>query len=318
MSDHRERLGPGRRSLLAAGAITVAVACLAVAGCSATSVVTGSPPANGAPHVGGLLSGLGASSTKIVPPAPAGPPADPFTGTPADHWADGATGIVLPAATAVGSYTKKQVGYAYQMTRQLLIAAGLDKQTLMGGAPTAFADLLAGSEKVWFEQNLNKTGVTKTGASASSRVLVLSFPPGSTQLIGSVIKVNGTMHAKAGRLNGNPALDIDVDYLFVYPIEPPHQPGQWMRIVYEAAWTVYFGNWQGSASSFTPWVSTPGGNKGGVAGADCGTADGYAHPDYPRNSTASPQPSVSPSGAPQNPYIAGQSRVQGCQASTGT
>src|SRR6266705_2808718 len=29
-----------------------------------------------------------------------GPPADPFSGSPGDHWADGAAGITIPAAKA--------------------------------------------------------------------------------------------------------------------------------------------------------------------------------------------------------------------------
>jgi hypothetical protein len=56
-----------------------------------------------------------------------GPPADPFAGTPAENWANGESGIVIPAAKPVGSFTAAQVMKAYQTTRQLLIAANLDK-----------------------------------------------------------------------------------------------------------------------------------------------------------------------------------------------
>ena len=51
-------------------------------------------------------------------------------------------GIVLPAAGPVGEYTAAQVESAYVMTRKLLAAAFLDQKTLLGGQPTAFADLL--------------------------------------------------------------------------------------------------------------------------------------------------------------------------------
>jgi hypothetical protein len=312
-----ERPGLACRFRSAGGTVTVkiqvaaaimAAACLAAAGCSALR-----PGSNSAT---GLVKNSSSASAS-APLSQPGPPADPFTGTPADHWADGAAGIVLPVAEPVGGFTTAQVAYAYQTARKLLVAANLDKQTLLGGVPTAFADLLTSPQKTWFEQNLNKKGVDKNGADLSSRGLVMSFAPGSAQLIGSVIKVNGTMHAKATVDDGSPVLDIDVDYLFTYPVEPPHQPYNWMRIVNEVAWTVAFANWQGAASSFAPWVNSVT-DVGGVAGAKCGTGDGYQHPDYPDNTASGAQPTVSPSGAPENPYVGGQSRVRGCQASTGT
>jgi hypothetical protein len=271
MSDLRERRGLGLRSRRAAAVITAAAACLVVTGCAGVaSVVNGAAaaqgpqPATSAASAGASGTGLklgnapaaaafASAATSVVPPDPLGPPADPFTGTPADHWADGAAGIVLPAAEPIGPYTKSQVKYAYQTTRAMLAAAELDKQTLLGGAPTAFADVLNSQQRAAFLGGLNKVGVDKQGAPLSTRAWVMSFAPGSTELIGNVVKVNGTMHAKAVKdSNGVYELDIDVDYLFVYPIEPPHQPGDWMRIVNEVGWTVHFGNWQGVDSTFAP------------------------------------------------------------------
>jgi hypothetical protein len=65
------------------------------------------------------------------------PPVDPFSGTPADHWADGAAGITIPAARAHGPYTAAQVRSAYETTRAMLVAGNLDWPTLRGGAPKA-------------------------------------------------------------------------------------------------------------------------------------------------------------------------------------
>ncbi len=87
--------------------------------------------------------------------------------------------------------------------------------------------------------------------------MVMSFPPGKAQLIGDVIKVHGTMHAHAAvDKDGYNVLDVDVDYLFVYAIEPPHTPASWMRIVNEVDWTLSFGNWAGAATTFEPSIST--------------------------------------------------------------
>jgi len=325
-------------NLRRAAAIAAAAACLAATGCSAikSMAATQAPqPATGATSAGPSGAGLnlgnapGASTfasgdasvaASVVPPNPLGPPADPFAGTPADHWADGAAGIAAPAAAPIGPYTKTQVEYAYQTMRQLLIAGNLDKQTLLGGAPTAFADLLIPSQKSWFLDGLGKKGVDKQGDSLDTRQWVMSFEPGSTQFIGSMIKVHGSMRGKAVKeKDGSYEFDVVVDYLFVYPIEPPHQPDDWMRIVSEVAWTVGFSNWQGAPSSFAPWLESNGASAG-VSGTDCGETDGYSHPDYPVTVTTTPgaQPSVSPSGTPVNPYVAGKSYKDTCQATTGT
>lgn len=221
--------------------------------------------------------------------------------------------IVLPAARPVGGFTTAQVEYAYETTRKLLVAANLDKKTLLGGMPTAFADLLTSRQRATFLNGLNKLGVDKQGHKLSTRTWVMSFPPGQAQLIGSVIKVHGTMHAKAVRdKNGSYELDVDLDYLFVYPIEPPHQPASWMRVVDEESGSVNFGDWADAATTFAPWDQF----DSFVAGALCGTRDGYQHPDYPNDRAA--QPTVSPSGTPVNPYVLGQSISGVCQSTTGT
>jgi hypothetical protein len=265
--------------------------------------------------LGIALGGSAAASpvSTVVPPNPLGPPADPFTGTPADHWADGAAGIVPPAAAALGPYTRAQVKYAYRTTSKLLIAANLNNKTLLGGAPTAFADQLTSSQRTAFLGGLNKAGLNKQGFPLSTRTWIMSFPPGSAKLIGTVIKVHGSMHAKAVRnSNGTEELDVHVDYLFVYPIEPPGQPGKWMRVVDEDQWLVQFAAWNGAATTFAPWVDA----GGSVSGAECGTTDGYQHPDYPALVTA--QPSASPSGTAIDPYIMGQSDSGLCRQTTGT
>jgi hypothetical protein len=272
-----------RRAAVATAAVACLAAILAAAGCSAAKPTA----SNAAPK--------------------------PFSGTPADHWADGTAGIVLPPATALGPYTRAQVQYAYQTTRKLLIAANLDKQTLLGGTPAAFAALLTSRQRAKFLSGLNKAGLDKQGYPLSTRAWVMSFPPGEAQLIGSVIKVRGSMYARAVRnSNGSDELDVHLDYIFVYPVEPPHQPGDAMRVVAEDRWEVQFADWQGTAASFGPWVD----GGGSVSGVDCGTPDGYQHPAYPRQAAA--QPTASPAGAAVDPYVMGQQESGLCRPTTGT
>jgi len=115
------------------------------------------------------------------------PPADPFTGSPADGWAAGPAGITLPAGKAHGQYTAAQVRSAYQMTRKLLVAGNLDWPTLRGGAPTVFADLLTRQERKDFLAGLRTTALNKDGTEKNTRTWVSSFAPGSTQFVTTVV-----------------------------------------------------------------------------------------------------------------------------------
>ncbi|MGH3169934.1 MAG: hypothetical protein ACRDN0_29140 [Trebonia sp.] len=140
-----------------------------------------------------------ASLPALSPDLESGPPADPFQGTPADQWADGAAGITIPAAKAVGPYSASQVAAAYQTAKKLLIAANMNQQTPAGGTPTAFADLLeTKQQRTQFLDGLGAKCLAKNQRPNSTRIMVVSFAPGSTQFIGSVIKVHGTMSQALG------------------------------------------------------------------------------------------------------------------------
>jgi hypothetical protein len=243
-------------------------------GTAAASPSPGLTPPGAAPNGEPMLSGT------ISPIDPfAVPPADPFAGTTADQWADGAAGIVVPAAGPVGGFSRAQVTAAYETTRQLLIAANLDGRTLLGGAPAAFAKLLAPAQRAVFNAGLNKTGVTKSGYPVSTRAWVASFAPGSTELIGDVIKVHGTMSARAARGSGDAVLAVDVNYLFSYAVEPPNDPSDWTRVTDHVYGTFDFTLSHGGGA-LEPWDRVAITNSG-IHG--CGTADGYIHPAYPGN-----------------------------------
>ena len=225
-----------------------------------------------------------------------GPPADPFTGTPADHWADGAAGITIPAAAPRGPYSASEVAAAYATTRRLLIAQNLDHTTLLGGAPTAFADVLT-AQRAQFIAGLDKIGLNKQGYELGTRDMVASFAPGTTALIGTLIKVHGTMSARSAVDKGSTILEIIVNYRFVYAVEPPRAPADWMRVVGQVSGYIEFGHWQGQdlGGPLQPWDVTAFPAEGGTR---CGTTDGYSHPDYP----GGPLDKVKPTGALINPY----------------
>ena len=162
---------------------------------------------------------------------------------------------------------------AYATTRTLLIAQNLDPTTLRGGAPTAFADVLTAQQRTQFTAGLDKIGLSKQGYSLSTRDWVASFTPGTTTLIGTVIKVHGTMSARSATDQGQTVLEINVNYRFVYAVDPPHDPADWMRIVGQVTGYIEFDDWQDPGGPIQPWDISA---LPSEAGARCGTTDGFA------------------------------------------
>ena len=189
------------------------------------------------------------------------PPADPFTGTPADGWADGATGLTIPAARAHGPYTAAQVRSAYEMTRKLLIAGNLDWPTLGGGKPAAFERLLTKQQRTDFVAGLHTKALYKDGDQKNTRTWVASFAPGSTQFVTTLVKVHGRLSAATASETGTGTrvLRINVDYDFVYAIEPPGKPAQWTRIVQQRYGWVDFARWDDPEGQLEPWFDMGGG-----------------------------------------------------------
>jgi len=253
----------------------------------------GSSPAGSTPKPAAQRSGS-ASPVATGGAAPAFTVADPFAGTPADNFPDGAAGIVPPAAHPVGSFSAAQVAAAYATTKELLIAADLDPGTLRGGRPDAFARLLAAPERSYFLARLGRTGVDSHGRALSTRSWVISLAPG-TVLVGSEIRVHGVMTALAVRQSGRAVLRVHADYLFVYPVQRPGLPLTRMRIVARAAVDVDFAQWSEQGGPLQPWWRPIG---GGPAGVRCDINDGFVHPQFP----GSLPTEVRPSGAPIDPY----------------
>jgi hypothetical protein len=235
--------------------------------------------------------------------------AAPFQGTPAQSYASGAAGIVIPPAHSVGTFTAAQVAAAYRTTRRMLIAANLKPTTLNGGPPNAFASLLVPQQRTKFLAGLDKIGLTSKGVPLSTRIWVTAFAPG-TQLVGTVIKVHGTMHASAGKEPGGAVLNIQANYLFVYAVMESGVPSSLMRIVVQDEGPVAFAPWNDPGGPLEPWWEM----GSAESGAQCGTTDGYLHPQYPQIAPGK----VKPTGARVNPYDQNAPLPKGCTNTTGT
>ncbi|MGI5356844.1 hypothetical protein ACQI4E_16275 [Streptomyces sp. CA-252508] len=197
----RRRLGGVLGVLLAAGLVVVAVRPGLVTDRFAQDTPAGS----------------GGGSTHAAPGTPAEDlPTlkEPFRGSPAAAWDDGAAGIRVPAAKPVGGMSRKDVQHALESTKALLVAANLDPATLRGERPRAALDLLDPLQedgRVLLEKALADPAPDRDPLWVFSR-----FDPAEVRPAGDVVKVRGRMTYERGERDGQ--VLVHADYTFVYPV----------------------------------------------------------------------------------------------------
>ncbi|EWC58696.1 putative membrane protein [Actinokineospora spheciospongiae] len=127
--------------------------------------------------------------------------AQPFAGTPAAGWADGAAGVVVPAATPVGGFTAEQVSAATGLVHRAVVAAHLDGEVTHGRGLDGYLAMFAPKGREY----LLASGGLRTNLSPEHRLL--DVPP----------KVTGTMTVAAGALG---ELTVHTRYAFAYAFAP--------------------------------------------------------------------------------------------------
>ncbi|WP_146607500.1 hypothetical protein [Spongiactinospora gelatinilytica] len=252
------------------------------------------------------MSGGGESLQKALDEAVA--PSDvikadaPFARSKAEEFGEGAAAIVVPQAVKVGAFSRKDVGAAYRTAKKMLSAAYLDRVTLLGGKPAAFARLLDPEQRKDLLKNLDHKNQKK-----NSRGEVASFAKGQAELVGDVIKVQGKMSAKPRKGDdGGPELRVTYEYRFVYAVRKPGT-GLIARVM------AY------DKGAYDFWRDAPGGSlrhwwmgsdDRWQAGVECEPDDGFIWPTYPG---AAPT-GVQPSGPVQDAYAYGKSTDEDCSS----
>jgi hypothetical protein len=201
-------------------------------------------------------------------------PQHPFAGSPAQRYANGAAGIVPPKAKAVRGFSAKDVATAYKRAKKLLVAAHLDRPTLAGGRPDAFIRQLDADQRKEFVKDLDSRDESK-----NTRVWVTSFAPGQAELVGDVIKVNGSMRAvstKSYLAEGGRELEIRYEYRLVYAVRKPGDPNKITRVLVHEKGVYSFYRFFAEEKGY---FSIDGGTTS-IAGAKCESTDGYVHPEY--------------------------------------
>ncbi|WP_329380672.1 hypothetical protein OG625_15490 [Streptomyces sp. NBC_01351] len=232
---------------------------------------------------------------------------EPFRGSPALQWADGAAGIELPVAEAVGGVSKEKVAEALQKAKAFLVAANLDPATLRGGRPEAALALLDPLDKE-LSAHLEKS-LAQPGKEQDPLNLFTRYNPAEAKLVGEVVKVRGRMWVEAGKEAGR--ADIRVDYSFVYPLVKAAQGADQVErtiVRRELTFTV---------ADPRKWQVTAGRIRLGdirvdLANSACDVHDGYIHPSF----DADPVVGSTPSGTPEDPYDRskgiGETSQEGC------
>ncbi|MFJ6609709.1 hypothetical protein ACIQPT_05460 [Streptomyces sp. NPDC091289] len=155
---------------------------------------------------------------------PSGPPAvgaadqqptldQPFSGSPAARWSDGAAGIHLPEARATGWMSKAEVGKALDRTRDFLVASGLDPAVLRGERPEK-AMALINPHQSDVQDFLGKA--FRAPDRENDPLLLFSrFRSADVRPAGDVVKTRGRVAFREGAKG---AVEISTDVTYVYPV----------------------------------------------------------------------------------------------------
>jgi hypothetical protein len=250
------------------------------------------------------------TGSHLAPAPSAAASGDPFLGSPAQAWAVGSDGLVLPPQASLGSYSRADVTKLETQARDFLAAANLDPGVLAGGTPEpalAMIDpifLADGGQPMLQAVRASLTQPTKA---MDPTTLFTRFKPSEALLATATVKVHGSM---APSLDKDGQLQVKADYLFVYALRPagadPAATGT-SRVVVRRMMT--FTAYDPKRYRVTPGKLSITDFSSYSDGMPCGVYDGYYHPTFADGSAisaSSPQPvdgsfdpydqSVQPSG----------------------
>ncbi|WP_210589393.1 hypothetical protein [Streptomyces sp. GESEQ-35] len=284
-----------RRRMWAIIGVPVAVVVASVA--VKPSLLPGDPFGSGASDDSVAASPLPAETGR-----PTGPPssmapdtptlADPFAGSPAKRYADGAAGIVAPKATAVGGFSKAQVAQALEQTRELLVAANLDPATLRGGRPETALGVLDPRQPELVE--LLNTSLRKPDKDHDPLTMFSRFDPAEVRPAGDVVKTRGRMTFEAGK---DGSVLVHADYTFVYPLVKARDGAtEVARTVVRRLLDVQL--LDPSRYQVTPGKISVQRYDQEIGNSACDLYDGFLHPDFDSDAPVGP----SPSGSAVDPY----------------
>lgn len=214
----------------------------------------------------------------------------PFAGSPAKRWAEGADAIEVPEATAVGGVPAAEIRAALERTRKFLVAANLDRDVLYGAEPAealALLDPLMGKTVDRIRKSLDEPGEDNDPTWLFTR-----FDRDEVRLAGDAVKVRGRMEVTENE-QGVPR--IRADYTFVYPLARAEGGDEVARTVVRRVLDVdvlHGPRWEHTEG--TLWMY---GYNGDIANDTCDEHDGFIHPQFVADRYANPA-----TGEQRDPY----------------
>ncbi|MFD9501781.1 hypothetical protein [Streptomyces sp. NPDC060035] len=177
-------------------------------------------------RVAGWFGGGGGESAPLAaeserpdqPPArevSARPPTleEPFRGSPAAQWGDGASELLLPAARATGWMSRQQVAQALDRTRVFLAASSLDPGVLRGERPEKAIALINPHQQD--VQDYLATAFRAPSRENDPLLLFSRFAEAKVRLVGIEVKTRGRITYRQGERG---AVEVTTDVTYVYPV----------------------------------------------------------------------------------------------------
>ncbi|MBB5813290.1 hypothetical protein [Streptomyces collinus] len=231
----------------------------------------------------------------------------PFAGSPAERWADGEAGIVLPEAKAVGAVSEGRVEEALKLTKKLLVGANLDPRTVRGARPTAALSVLDPKQPELLDDL--DTGLRSPSDEHDPVTLFSRFDPDEVRPAGDVIKTRGRMTFKKGTQGG---VAVRADYTFVYPVVRADGPTEVARTIVRRVLDVELAD--PGRYEVTPGRLLLMNYDQEIGNSSCFVDDGYLHPEFPSSKSAGPDPS----GPATDPYDRSRELERGDGGDCGT
>ncbi|WP_246212332.1 hypothetical protein [Streptomyces abyssomicinicus] len=292
----RHRAHAARRRRLKAAVGGLVVAGLVVLALN-PSLLPGYPYGGGGTDGTSVAAGTLPAETAAPSTAPGAAPGtptldDPFAGSPAAAWQEGAEGIVMPEPKAVGVFSEQQVGKALEDARTLLVDANVAPATLRGGKPKAALGVLDPRQPELLDHL--RASLREPDGKHDPLDLFSRFDPEEIRVVGDQVRTRGRTVLEKGK---DGAVSVKADYTFVYPVTRAGKESE------EVTRAVVRRVVEFEMPDPARYVATPGklmitsyrsewGNSG------CEFSDGWAHPQFDSDlSDGAP-----PSGPTVDPY----------------
>jgi len=154
----------------------------------------------------GLKVGGGAFISNLFGEDAPPPPKTAFEGTPADAFAKGSAGIVLPAARAIADFTKEEVAAALAQVKEALIASRLSDEMLYEHDQTHLLALFA---------EPSAEDIRNAFQDHDGGLIATMIAPGH-HLIPDGIRVKGEITFDSRTIDGVPTIEVKTNFIWVY------------------------------------------------------------------------------------------------------